>query len=314
MFFFFNKKKQESKPDRTPVWFKWLLGGFLVYAIAYNVFSPKTPTQPAETTNTERLDFRPVAGVIGKPEPFHFRDTITGSGTVAGCGDSVRFHYSLHRSDQNLVETVGSKEQPVATTLGKNAVFPALERSLLGMKEGGQRLVVASPAQAFAATGFRHPAFGFHDTVGIKLWLDAVEPFQPSVPQHFGYRQFDVSAGEGRPAVCTDDVEMQVTLWSVRGERLWSTQSESPASPETQQRDYITVRIGEGKWPYAVEKMLMGMRRGGKRTALVPMEWMAMPEGSNIPNPFTTLETFHLPPDEIVIMDITLRGIHDLES
>lgn len=81
-------------------------------------------------------------------------DVVLGEGDEVIDGSTVTVHYvgSLQNGQQfdNSVE----KGSPLTFTIGEEKVIPGWERGILGMKEGGQRVLVIPAELAYGPDGF----------------------------------------------------------------------------------------------------------------------------------------------------------------
>jgi FKBP-type peptidyl-prolyl cis-trans isomerase len=81
------------------------------------------------------------------------QDEAVGTGAVASAGDTVEVHYTGRLEDGTVFETsVGG--EPIRFTLGTGEVIQGWEQGLIGMKEGGKRLLIIPPALAYGAVDY----------------------------------------------------------------------------------------------------------------------------------------------------------------
>lgn len=266
----FGRKKKNKEPEKTPVWFMWLMGAFVVYALITNIFTDrvseeqnKAEKKPA--TDMEYFNFQVVGsqGLGGKALPLFLRDITTGEGAPADCWHEATVHFKLYDAQGRLVEDTHEAE-PVRFTVGGATVPLALERGTLGMRVGGKRASTASPEMLYGDERFSHPQMTAKAFGGMIIELLSSER-PPNLPvSNLGLRVYEDVAGDGKLAQCTDRVRLRMKGWDTKGVELWK-EANLPA---------IWVRIGEGAAPYAVERGVMGMRVGGKRTLIVPPGYM----------------------------------------
>lgn len=80
------------------------------------------------------------------------QDQVVGTGAEVGAGDIITVHYTGKLEDGTVFETsVGG--DPVDVPIGLGYVIPGWDQGLIGMKEGGKRLLVIPPALAYGAEG-----------------------------------------------------------------------------------------------------------------------------------------------------------------
>lgn len=263
---FFFGKGRKKKPDKTPVWFMWLMGLFMAYALLTNLFTDKVgeakQAQRENQSEAERdgLNFAVVRGLsAGAPAlPLHARERKPGSGDMTGCWYSVAVRYRLYNGEGLKIEDNTDAEEPLRFTIGKGEVIPALERGVLGMRRGGEREVTAQPSLAYAHEGFSHPRLGKADYVGYVLTLEEMERPVNLPFSDLGLRIYDDKEGDGPMAQCTDVVRIRLRGYDMHGKALLG---DFPV---------MLLRVGEGIAPYAVERAAIGMKVGGKRTVIVP--------------------------------------------
>ncbi|MCH2547598.1 MAG: FKBP-type peptidyl-prolyl cis-trans isomerase [Alphaproteobacteria bacterium] len=290
--FFTGKKKKKKAPQRAPAWFMWLMGLFVAYALITNMFTDNVEKvqEQASTTITDMDYFNfPVVrdGGMGAPlRPIFSRDIIVGEGRAANCWHSALVDYKLYNSNGELVEDTSNSE-PVRLTIGQNNVPLALERGTLGMRIGGERAVTAHPTMLFDNLQFNHPVMKSSQYGGyiIKVQEVAIPANLPL--SDLGLRVYDDEVGTGALAQCTDDVRFQLRAWSATGK------------PLIRKADFrsIMVHLGEGSAPYAIERGLLGMRVGGKRTLIIPPGYLKPVYGEK---EAVTLEDILQPDDAVV--------------
>lgn len=265
MFFLGNKKQKKKQREKVPSWFAWMMGIFVLCAVLSNIFGSKSEFAEQPKPETGTIDFRAVTStsIYQQPIPFSRYDVKAGSGNIADCWQTVAIRYELYKEDGTKVEDNLQAEAPLRFAVGRGEVIPALERGVMGMREGAERHIVARSYLAYSAPGFSHPAFGKDDTAGFKITLqEATRPDNLPISD-LGLRMYDDAPGVGLLAQCTDTVLMEARAWDVHGRPLWNGGTGK-----------IPVRIGKGIAPYAIERGLIGMRKGGKRTLIVPSGYM----------------------------------------
>lgn len=279
----FRRKRKKKQQEAAPQWFMWLMGGFVVYAILSNVFTDKVSEVQRETAertvaevpDSEYFNFPVVvSGAVGNTAParqMFLRDVKIGSGSTAECWHDVAVHYRLYNAQGDLVEdTRANGGEPVEFSVGGRDVVLALERTVLGMKEGGQRAATAHPDVLYGDRHFQHPDMGRTQYGAYMVTLERSRRPENLPFSDLGLRIYNDTIGEGRGAQCTDRVRVRLRGWEANGSPLWREHS-LPA---------VMVRVGEGKAPYAVERALLDMKVKGKRTLIVPPGYMAPLHGN----------------------------------
>jgi len=80
------------------------------------------------------------------------QDEVVGTGAEAQSGDIVSVHYTGKLSDGTVFDTSVGKD-PINFPLGQGYVIPGWDQGLVGMKEGGKRLLIIPADLAYGATG-----------------------------------------------------------------------------------------------------------------------------------------------------------------
>ena len=69
-------------------------------------------------------------------------------------GDLVIVDYIGYLADGRVFDSSSSPgRKPLAIQIGKNTVIPGLEEAVLGMQQGGQRIVIVPPALGYGERG-----------------------------------------------------------------------------------------------------------------------------------------------------------------
>lgn len=89
------------------------------------------------------------------PTALETRDVITGTGAAAKPGDTLLTQYTLvDWSTKKLIQSSYDGGQPFPVTpLGQAQVIPAWNEGLVGMKQGGRRVLIAPPDKAYGPAG-----------------------------------------------------------------------------------------------------------------------------------------------------------------
>lgn len=80
-------------------------------------------------------------------------DLIEGDGAELEAGDTATLHYVLALESSGQVEDSSWEREPVTVPIGVGNVILGWDEGLLGMKEGGRRLVVVPPDLGFGSEG-----------------------------------------------------------------------------------------------------------------------------------------------------------------
>lgn len=88
--------------------------------------------------------------------PTHLvtKDLITGTGPAAKTGDQVSMNYTLVTwSDKKKLDSSFDRHQPFPLQLGAGQVIPGWDQGLVGIKQGGRRLLIIPPNLGYGEGG-----------------------------------------------------------------------------------------------------------------------------------------------------------------
>jgi peptidylprolyl isomerase len=138
---------------------------------------PTTPAAPKpaklpEVPNAKRTKSKPKISKPSGSPPAELvsRDLVKGKGKAAESGDTVRVQYvGVAHSTGNEFDASWERE-PFEFPLGGGQVIPGWDEGVVGMKEGGRRLLVIPPDKAYGAQG-QPPAIGPNETLVFVIDL-----------------------------------------------------------------------------------------------------------------------------------------------
>lgn len=87
------------------------------------------------------------------PTKLVTKDIVVGKGAAAKDGDKLEMHYLGALFDGEQFEASWDSDQPFPLTLGEGNVIPGWDQGIVGMKEGGRRLLVIPPDLAYGEQG-----------------------------------------------------------------------------------------------------------------------------------------------------------------
>lgn len=115
-----------------------------------SVVDSDNPNQSAAVADAV-IDATSDAGHI---ERLVIDDVIIGSGEEANEGDTVSVHYIGTLQNGQQFDNSYLKGTPFEFTIGEGKVIEGWEKGLVGMKEGGQRILVIPPELGYGRDGF----------------------------------------------------------------------------------------------------------------------------------------------------------------
>lgn len=102
-------------------------------------------------------------------------DVIEGEGAEAGSGDEIEVEYvGVAQSTGQEFDSSWEREDPFSFQLGGGQVIPGWDEGLVGMREGGRRLLVIPGDLAYGPTG-QPPDIGPDETLVFAVDLIEVK-------------------------------------------------------------------------------------------------------------------------------------------
>lgn len=109
---------------------------------------PKAATTPDNTSQTAgTAATKSVSGI-------KIEDVVEGSGKVAQSGDTVSVNYlGTLASNGQKFDSSYDRNEPFTFRLGSGQVIEGWEKGIVGMKEGGKRILTIPPEKAYGEDG-----------------------------------------------------------------------------------------------------------------------------------------------------------------
>jgi FKBP-type peptidyl-prolyl cis-trans isomerase len=279
------RKKRDEKP--TPPWLIWLVVAFLFYAVIANRGDdtrpvPKRTESPVESKTVFNLDLYKDKLLPTSGTTLRVKDTAPGSGLPAICGQQVKIRTRASLADGSVLkETPGDAAETF--TLGEKKLPPLVEENLIGMLPGGARSLIVPANMA----GIDDPAITPNTQVKLDLELLEAAPALPD-GETMSFRVADIVRSIGKTVACGDTVTAHVTIWNIEGKKLYSSKDAAP----------LHITPGASELFLGLEQGVIGMKRGGLRTLIVPPAFQK-PLRGNAP---TTI--FPWPKNQTVLVDV----------
>lgn len=89
----------------------------------------------------------------GSVEDIIVNDIVAGEGNAVQAGDRVTVHYIGTLQNGQQFDNSYTKGEPFVFTVGDGKVIEGWEKGILGMKKGGQRILVIPPEYAYGDKG-----------------------------------------------------------------------------------------------------------------------------------------------------------------
>lgn len=94
-----------------------------------------------------------TADMITTASGLKFQDTVVGSGAEATTGSTVSVHYTGWLENGAQFDSSKPRGQPFSFTLGQGRVIAGWEEGVVGMKEGGTRILLIPPDLGYGPAG-----------------------------------------------------------------------------------------------------------------------------------------------------------------
>lgn len=132
---------------------RWILGiGLLGTVLSVGCKSYLDPYPPPQVISETTFD--PSLGIdlsqmTVTASGLYYQDIVVGDGTEVGPTDTVSVDYTLWLSDGTQLQT----DSDVPLPLGLGIIIPGVEEGLIGMKVGGERLLIIPSDLAYGDAG-----------------------------------------------------------------------------------------------------------------------------------------------------------------
>ena len=274
----------------------------------------ETSTSSAQTsavTDTPLAEIGSATGTVsasveaGKPDlTIHdntapvallISDTITGKGAEAGVGSLVELHYvGILLDDGTEFDNSWDRGATFFVTVGDGGVIPGFDQGLMGMAEGGRRVIVIPSELGYGSAG----AGGvIPPDAAIVFAVDLVSVFsgeQPEAPivdtPPTDLEITDVTIGEGDPVEAGDTITVHY-----HGTLLDGTVFDS----SWDRGQPFTTAIGVGQVIAGWDEGMVGMRVGGRRILVIPSDLAYGESGSG----------GQIPPDAPLVFVVDLLSV-----
>jgi FKBP-type peptidyl-prolyl cis-trans isomerase len=125
----------------------------------FESFVSEAPTQQATIiAATDRDNGASISNAVidsisetGELEKLIIDDVRIGTGRVVGLGDTVTVEYIGSTPDGKQFDNSYTRGEPFTFTVGAGDVIAGWEQGIVGMREGGQRILVIPPSLAYGS-------------------------------------------------------------------------------------------------------------------------------------------------------------------
>ena len=269
--------------------------------VAESNVSPDTTTSLASTepwVEVSTSTGRPVISVLPRderPNRLVTRDIAIGTGTQAGVGDVLEVNYvGALLSDGTEFDASWNRSQTFFVPIGMGAVIPGWDQGIVGMREGGRRVLITPPDLAYGSSGAGSsipPDATLVFVVDLVAVLDLQPPAIPE-PTEVGasLEVEDLVAGTGDPVESGDTVTVHYL----------GTLTDGTVFDASWRRGMpFTTTIGVGMVIPGWDQGIVGMREGGRRLLKIPSDLAYGERGSGAA----------IPPDTPLLFVVDLMRI-----
>ena len=242
--------------------------------VAESNVSPDTTTSLASTepwVEVSATTGRPVISVLPRderPNRLVTRDIAIGTGMQAGVGDVLEVNYvGALLSDGTEFDASWNRSQTFFVPIGMGAVIPGWDHGIVGMREGGRRVLITPPDLAYGSSGAGSsipPDATLVFVVDLVAVLDLQPPAIPE-PTEVGalLEVEDLVAGTGDPVESGDTVTVHYL----------GTLTDGTVFDASWRRGMpFTTTIGVGMVIPGWDQGIVGMREGGRRLLKIPSD------------------------------------------
>ena len=285
---------KDKRPQvAAPSWLKWILIAFIAYA-AFLHF----------TTGEKAANHTSMAAASGfassaardyrQQQNVQIGGDIPGTGEDALCGQAAEVKVTGKYPDGTTIEHVDGT-QPITLSVGAATKDSPWAPGIIGMKVGGVREVIL-PASTLEEATQKAKQLDKDANLQYRIELFSLNPNLP--PNTLAFRATELTIGNGDEAACGDTVKVHLVLWGADGQMLYSTLKDNNKEP-------ITLTIGENALFYGLDRGVLGMHEGGGRSVVIPPAYL-QPNPATVKSPEIDKILEKLPKGAIVLADVTL--------
>lgn len=246
---------------------------------------PLTKTEPWVEVSAN--GGRPVISVLPRNEPPNelvIRDIFVGTGVQAEIGDVLEVNYvGALLSDGTEFDASWNRSQTFFVPIGMGAVIPGWDQGIVGMREGGRRVLVLPPHLAYGSSGAGSsipPDASLVFVVDLISVLDLEPPAIPEPTEVGGSLEvLDLFEGTGDLVESGDTVTVHYL----------GTLTDGTVFDASWRRGMpFTTTIGVGMVIPGWDQGIVGMREGGRRLLKIPSDLAYGERGSGAAIPPNT--------------------------
>lgn len=152
-----------------------LCAGSLLALTGCDEKTTSTTTETQTETSVTAADTSVVAASTKSISGIQVEDVTVGSGAEAQKGDTVSVNYlGTLASSGKKFDSSYDRNEPFTFKLGSGQVIEGWDKGLVGMKEGGKRILTIPPEKAYGASGYP-PVIPANATLKFEVELVEVQ-------------------------------------------------------------------------------------------------------------------------------------------
>ncbi|GEM_PF-209625 len=230
---------------------------------------------------------RPVISVLPRnetPDDLVVRDILIGTGTQAEVGDVLEVNYvGVLLSDGAEFDASWNRSQTFFVPIGMGAVIPGWDQGIVGMSEGGRRVLVIPPHLGYGSSGAGSSIPADASLVFVVDLVSVLDLEPPAIPEPTEVGESleveDLSDGAGNAVKSGDTVTVHY---------LGTLTDGTVFDASWQRGTPFTTIIGIGRVIAGWDQGIVGMREGGRRLLKIPSDLAYGERGSGAAIPPNT--------------------------
>lgn len=296
MFFFKNKRSDGGDPA-NPAWLKWLVVGFIIY-VGYTQYQKNSAIERGEVVESETAQrVGSSITIAGSQVKYPNRTSgaissemviggdIKGSGAPASCGEKAHISADINFSEGTAIsaeqkteisQILGIEQAKTSEVfIGDKSDKRIWSKGITGMSSNGIREIIVSANSVLNSDELEKFNLADSSKIHYQVKLTQLEPTIDSGKLQF--RATDIVRGKTTDiAFCSDDVGIHIDIWAPSGERIFSSRPQGADG-------VLNMTVGSSKYFYGLDRGVLGMRRGGMRSLIVPSEYFMSSSATALP-------------------------------
>lgn len=282
----FRRDSGDTGKEQAPMprWLSWLLFGFIAYLVIIgNVSGTKAPETsvaigPSPSENAVPKDYPAIRRTFSlhnwqrafdptATQGLKVRDFTQGAGRQAACGDEAAIMLRGRDSHGAPFDPKHDETKPLSVLIGLKKTYPAVEQAMIGMRQGGERMVDAPPMLVYQQSESARELSTLALEIKLEKLLPVIDP--ASAPLLLATNRVSEEGGQNKGALCGDTIGVDISLWDERGEK-------------SRKLTNSDLTLGKRELAIGIDHALPGIVAGETRTLLLPPAYQVH-NGNNSP-------------------------------